>query len=192
MRKPPLLFDWSIVGPASGDALRKLDPRLIVRHAVMFVTMSGAIPSIIGVYTAIEDRALIAQTALWLCFTVLFANFAQAVPHGRGKAQAESLRKAPRQTIARLLRSDREEKAPVTQLQKDAYVVCGTGDIIPADGDIVEGIASADEAAITGKSAPVICESGGDRRPVTGGATAISDRIAEGGVRWRPIDFAEK
>ena len=115
--------------------------------------------------------------AIWLWFTVLFANFAEAVAEGRGKAQADSLRKARKDTIARRLRNGREEQVPAPQLQKGDLVVCEAGDIIPADGDVVEGIASVDESAITGESAPVIRESGGDRSAVTGGTRVISDRI---------------
>ena len=115
--------------------------------------------------------------AIWLWFTVLFANFAEAVAEGRGKAQAASLRKARKETMARRLHDGREEKVPAPKLQKGDLVVCETGDIIPADGDVVEGIASVDEAAITGESAPVIRESGGDRSAVTGGTRVLSDRI---------------
>ncbi|MEI9863161.1 MAG: HAD-IC family P-type ATPase [Limisphaerales bacterium] len=117
------------------------------------------------------------QITLWLWFTVLFANFAEALAEGRGKAQAESLKKARTQTLARRLRDGREEKVPAPSLQKGDTVVCETGDVIPADGEVIEGIASVDEAAITGESAPVIRESGGDRSAVTGGTRVISDRI---------------
>src|SRR5690606_18987800 len=111
----------------------------------------------------------------WLWFTVLFANFAEAVAEGRGKAQADSLRKARKDTIARRLRkSGEEEKIAATLLEKDDVVVCESGDVIPADGEVTEGIASVDEAAITGESAPVIRESGGDRSAVTGGTRVIS------------------
>ena len=122
-------------------------------------------------------EGFIFQLALWLWFTVLFANFAEAVAEGRGKAQADSLRKSRKETIARRLRDKREEPVPATELQKGDLVVCEAGDIIPADGDVVEGIASVDEAAITGESAPVIRESGGDRSAVTGGTRVLSDRI---------------
>src|SRR5271157_599125 len=176
--KAPSLFDWSIVGPAIGDSFRKLDPRLMVKNPVMFVTMVGAVLTTVGIFTcAPVERSFITQLALWLWFTVLFANFAEAVAEGRGKAQAESLRKARKDTIARRLRDGREEQVPAPQLQKGALVVCEAGDTIPADGDVVEGIASVDESAITGESAPVIRESGGDRSAVTGGTRVISDRI---------------
>ena len=176
--KAPSLFDWNIVGPAVGDSFRKLDPRLMVKNPVMFVTMVGAALTTVGIFTcAPAERGFIAQLAVWLWFTVLFANFAEAVAEGRGKAQAESLRKARKDTIARRLKNGREEKVPAPELQKGDLVVCEAGDTIPADGDVVEGIASVDESAITGESAPVIRESGGDRSAVTGGTRVISDRI---------------
>ncbi len=177
-RKPPSLFDWTIVGPALVDSCRKLDPRLMVRNPVMFVTMVGAALTTIGIFTAAPAlRGFVSQLALWLWFTVLFANFAEAVAEGRGKAQADSLRKARQETMARRLRNGKEERVPAPQLQKGDRVVCETGDVIPADGEVVEGIASVDEAAITGESAPVIRESGGDRSAVTGGTRVLSDRI---------------
>jgi K+-transporting ATPase ATPase B chain len=176
-QKSPSLFDWSIVGPALPASFQKLDPRLMVKNPVMFVTMVGAILTTVGIFTSPADRGFIAQLAIWLWFTVLFANFAEAVAEGRGKAQAESLRKARKDTIARRLNHGREERVPAPQLQKGDLVVCETGDTVPADGDVVEGIASVDESAITGESAPVIRESGGDRSAVTGGTRVISDRI---------------
>ena len=174
----PSLFDWHIAGPAIGDSFRKLDPRLMVKNPVMFVTMVGAALTTVGIFTcAPGERGFITQLALWLWFTVLFANFAEAVAEGRGKAQADALRKARKDTIARRTRNGREEKVPAPELQKGDLVVCEAGDTIPADGDVVEGIASVDESAITGESAPVIRESGGDRSAVTGGTRVISDRI---------------
>jgi potassium-transporting ATPase ATP-binding subunit len=176
--KAPSLFDWNIVGPAIGDSFRKLDPRLMVKNPVMFVTMVGAILTTVGILTcAPGERGFILQLSIWLWFTVLFANFAEAVAEGRGKAQAESLRKARKDTLARRLKNGREEKVPAPELQKGDLVVCEANDTIPADGDVVEGIASVDESAITGESAPVIRESGGDRSAVTGGTRVISDRI---------------
>jgi len=175
--KPPSLFDWHTVGPALSASFQKLDPRLMVKNPVMFVTMVGAVLTSVGIFTSPTDRGFIAQLAVWLWFTVLFANFAEAVAEGRGRAQAESLRKARKETIARRLRDGREEKVPAPQLQKGDLVVCEAGDLIPADGDVVEGIASVDESAITGESAPVIRESGGDRSAVTAGTRVISDRI---------------
>src|SRR5437867_1974741 len=176
-QKPASLFDWNIVGPAIGNAVRKLDPRLMIRNPVMFVTQVGALVTTVGIFTASAERGFIAQLAVWLWFTVLFANFAEAVAEGRGKAQADSLRKARKKTVARRLNNGREEKVPATDLQKGDLVVCEAGDVIPADGEVIEGIASVDEAAITGESAPVIRESGGDRSAVTGGTRVISDRI---------------
>ena len=177
-QKSPSLFDWSIVRPAIGDSFRKLHPRWMVRNPVMFVTMVGAALTTAGIaYAVPAERGFIAQLAVWLWFTVLFANFAEAVAEGRGKAQAASLRKARKDTMARRLRNGQEEKVPAPDLNKGDLVVCEAGDIIPADGDVVEGIASVDESAITGESAPVIRESGGDRSAVTGGTRVLSDRI---------------
>lgn len=175
--KNPSLFDKSIIVPAIGDSFRKLDPRLMVKNPVMFVTLIGAILTTVAIFTTADDRGFVIQLAIWLWFTVLFANFAEAVAEGRGKAQADSLRKARKDTMARRLKGDKEEKVPAPALEKGDLVVCETGDIIPADGEVIEGIASVDEAAITGESAPVIRESGGDRSAVTGGTRVISDRI---------------
>src|SRR5262245_35554520 len=172
------LFDWEIVRPAILDAFKKLNPRVMVKNPVMFVTMVGAALTTIGIFTAEPLlRNFVAQLAIWLWFTVLFANFAEAMAEGRGKAQAASLRKARKETMARRLRNGREEEVPAPILQKGDVVVCEAGDVIPADGDVIEGIASVDEAAITGESAPVIRESGGDRSGVTGGTRVLSDRI---------------
>jgi potassium-transporting ATPase ATP-binding subunit len=172
------LFDWKIVRPAIGDSFRKLNPRLMVKNPVMFVTMVGAALTTISIFTAEAAlRGFVAQLAIWLWFTVLFANFAEAMAEGRGKAQAATLRRMRTTTLARRLRNGREEKIPAPDLQKGDTVVCETGDVIPADGDVIEGIATVDEAAITGESAPVIRESGGDRSAVTGGTRVLSDRI---------------
>src|SRR6201981_467366 len=177
-QKPASLLDWNIVGPAIGDAFKKLNPRMMGKNPVMFVTMVGAALTTIGIFTAESGlRGFVTQLAIWLWFTVLFANFAEAVAEGRGEAQAASLRRARKDTSARRLRNGHEEKVPAPALQKGDLVVCEAGDIIPADGDVVEGIASVDEAAITGESAPVIRESGGDRSAVTGGTRVLSDRI---------------
>src|SRR5580700_558980 len=176
--KAPSLFDWDIVGPALINAFKKLDPRVMIKNPVMFVTMIGAALTTVPIFTGVaSERGFIFQLALWLWFTVLFANFAEAVAEGRGKAQADSLRKSRKETIARRLRNNKEEKVPATELLKGDLVVCEADDIIPGDGDVVEGIASVDEAAITGESAPVIRESGGDRCAVTGGTRVLSDRI---------------
>jgi K+-transporting ATPase ATPase B chain len=175
--KNPSLFDKSIIVPAIGDSFRKLDPRLMVRNPVMFVTQIGAVLTTVAIFTSPGGRGFVLQLAVWLWFTVLFANFAEAVAEGRGKAQADSLRKARKDTMARRLKGGKEEQIAAPLLEKGDTVVCETGDIIPADGEVVEGIASVDEAAITGESAPVIRESGGDRSAVTGGTRVISDRI---------------
>ncbi|MBL9168889.1 MAG: potassium-transporting ATPase subunit KdpB [Verrucomicrobiales bacterium] len=175
--KPTSLLDWKIVGPAIGDSFVKLDPRLMIKNPVMFVTMVEAALTTVSIFTSSDERGFVAQLAVWLWFTVLFANFAEAVAEGRGKAQAESLRKARKETTARRLRNGREEAIPAPSLMKGDIVVCETGDVIPADGDVIEGIATVDEAAITGESAPVIRESGGDRSAVTGGTRVLSDRI---------------
>jgi len=173
----PSLFDWKIAGPAIGESFKKLNPRLMIKNPVMFVTLVGAVLTTASIFTTKSDHSFIIQLAVWLWFTVLFANFAEAVAEGRGKAQADSLRKARKDTLARRLKNGREEKIPAPQLEKGDTVVCENGDIIPADGEVIEGIASVDEAAITGESAPVIRESGGDRSAVTGGTLVISDRI---------------
>jgi len=177
IEKNPPLLNWNIVGPAVRDAFVKLDPRLMIKNPVMFVTQIGALLTTIWIFVSSVERGFVAQLAIWLWFTVLFANFAEAVAEGRGKAQALSLRKARKRHIARRLRHGREERVPAPELQKDDTVVCEAGDVIPADGDVIEGIATVDEAAITGESAPVIRESGGDRSAVTGGTRVISDRI---------------
>ncbi len=174
---PPSLFDPALLRPALLDAVKKLDPRLMIKNPVMFVTLAGAVLTTVSIFTTTADRGFILQLAVWLWFTVLFANFAEAVAEGRGKAQADSLRKARKDTMARRLHDKREEKVPASALEKDDVVVCEAGDVIPADGEVIEGIASVDEAAITGESAPVIRESGGDRSAVTGGTRVISDRI---------------
>ena len=161
--KAPSLFDWNIAGPAMGDAFKKLDPRLMLKNPVMFVTMVGAVLTTVGIFTASADRGFIAQLALWLWFTVLFANFAEAVAEGRGKAQAESLRKTRTESQAKLLTGSDKTFRLVsgTSLKVGDVVLVEAGDNIPSDGEVIEGVASVNEAAITGESAPVIRESGG-------------------------------
>ena len=163
------------------DALRKLDPRTQLRNPVMFVVWVG---SVLVTGLAVADPSIFSWLiAVWLWFTVLFANLAEAVAEGRGKAQAESLRRTRTETVARRLRTAPddlagiEEEVPGTTLKVGDRVVVEAGQVIPGDGDIVEGIATVDESAITGESAPVIRESGGDRSSVTGGTTVLSDRI---------------
>jgi len=171
------LFDRAILRQAVVDSFKKLDPRAQLKNPVMFVTLIGALLTFEQLFTSHDPFSYVLQVALWLLFTVLFANFAEAVAEGRGKAQADSLKRARTQTFARRLRDGREEKSAATDLRKGDLVVCETGDIIPADGDVIEGIASVDESAITGESAPVVRESGGDRCAVTGGTRVLSDRV---------------
>ncbi|MER7741805.1 potassium-transporting ATPase subunit KdpB [Streptomyces sp. NPDC096538] len=160
------------------DAFRKLDPRVMVKSPVMFVVLVGSVLTTVFSFTDPGDRFGWTISA-WLWLTVIFANLAEAVAEGRGKAQADTLRKARTDTVARRLGEDgrSEERVPGTLLSIGDLVVCGTGDVIPGDGDVVEGVASVDESAITGESAPVIRESGGDRSAVTGGTKVLSDRI---------------
>src|ERR1700749_647213 len=174
------LLDPKILWKSTPDALRKLDPRTLWRNPVMFIVEIGAAWS---TYLAIVNETWFAWLiVVWLWLTVLFANLAEAVAEGRGKAQAEALRRAKTDTVARRLidRNDLsgpDEAVPAPQLRQGDRVVCTAGDTIPGYGDVIEGIASVDESAITGESAPVICESGGDRSAVTGGTTVLSDRI---------------
>ncbi len=178
---PRSLFEGPIVRRAVKEAFVKLDPRLVAKNPVMFVVEVGsAITSyfwIKGLVTGAADTKFVGQVSLWLWFTVLFANFAEAMAEGRGKAQADSLRKTKTDTIARRLVGEREQRVSAPELRKGDMFVCEAGDMIPADGEIVQGIASVNESAITGESAPVIREAGGDRSAVTGGTKVLSDRI---------------
>jgi K+-transporting ATPase ATPase B chain len=174
--QPRSLFDREILVEAAGGAFAKLDPRQQVRNPVMFVVLVGTVVTFVeavahpGVFTW--------SITVWLFLTVLFANFAEAMAEGRGKAQAKTLRQMRTETDARRLRPDGgEERVAARELSKGDRVVCEAGDVIPSDGEVVEGIASVDESAITGESAPVIRESGGDRSAVTGGTRVLSDRI---------------
>jgi K+-transporting ATPase ATPase B chain len=174
------LFDRAIVVAAIRDSFVKLDPRLQARNPVMFVVLVGAVlVTLLLVRDAVAARDVLfdLQIALWLWFTLLFANFAEAMAEGRGKAQAETLRRGRTETIARRLTRKGEERIPAPDLRKGDRVVVEAGEVIPGDGTVVEGIASVDESAITGESAPVIRESGGDRSAVTGGTRVLSDRI---------------
>ncbi len=175
------LFDGPIVKRAIWDSLLKLNPRTLLKNPVIFVVEVVSVAVTIRVIADIVNGGPVAfDTAitLGLWFTVLFANFAEAMAEGRGKAQAETLRKTRKDLMARRLLSDgREETVPATQLHKGDLVMVSVGELIPGDGDIVEGIASVDESAITGESAPVIRESGGDRSAVTGGTKVLSDWI---------------
>ncbi len=178
------LFDPSIVRQAAIDSFRKLTPRRQVRNPVMFVVYVGSILTTLLWVQAVAGKGeapgwFIFWVSVWLWFTVLFANFAEAMAEGRGKAQAASLRKARRDLQAkRLSRADRRagyETVPASALRKGQFVLVEAGDFVPADGEVVEGVASVNEAAITGESAPVIRESGGDRSAVTGGTQVLSD-----------------
>ncbi len=169
-------FDSALLRRAAVDAFRKFDPREQIKNPVMFVVFLGAV--VTTIVTAQSCTFFNVQITLWLWFTALFANFAEAVAEGRGKAQADSLRKARTRTEARRLNHQGlEEKVGAGELRKGDLVVCEAGDPIPSDGEVIEGIASVDESAITGESAPVIRESGGDRSAVTGGTRVLSDRI---------------
>jgi K+-transporting ATPase ATPase B chain len=180
-RRVQSLLDRSILVPALGDSFKKLDPRWQARNPVMFVVGIGAVMTtyafITGLFNGGTQNGFVGQIALWLWFTVLFANFAEAVAEGRGKAQAATLRRTRSDTIARRLVDGREVATPAPELRRGDVVVCEVGDVIPSDGVIREGIASVDESAITGESAPVIREAGGDRDAVTGGTRVLSDRI---------------
>ena len=183
------LFDRAILRQAVGESFRKLSPRMVAKNPVMFVVEVGS-----ALTTLLVIRDLIVRGAdqpplwftgavsIWLWFTVLFANFAEAIAEGRGRAQAETLRKMRKETMARRLldagkHDGREEAVPSSSLRKGDLVVVEANQLVPGDGEIVEGIASVDESAITGESAPVIRESGGDRSAVTGGTKVLSDRI---------------
>ncbi len=182
--KSSSILDAKILLPAIGGAFRKLDPRVLAKNPVMFVV---AVVTVLTTVLFIKDMAsggsdlgFSFQIILWLWFTILFANFAEAVAEGRGKAQAESLRRTRTETEAKLLSGDSKTNYTVVagnSLKVGDIVLVEAGDIIPSDGEVIEGVASVNEAAITGESAPVIRESGGDRSAVTGGTQVLSDWI---------------
>ncbi|SFS00930.1 K+-transporting ATPase ATPase B chain [Granulicella pectinivorans] len=182
MKKSSPLFQASIVKRAAVDALKKLDPRSMMKNPVMFVVEVG---SVLTTLLLVIDRAghkpgfgFNLQITLWLWFTVLFANFAEAMAEGRGKAQADTLRKAKSETLARRLKKDGSyEEVASSALRVDDVVEAAAGQMIPGDGEVIYGVASVDESAITGESAPVIREAGGDRSAVTGGTRVLSDLI---------------
>jgi K+-transporting ATPase ATPase B chain len=181
-KKINLLGDRKIVSRAILDSFAKLHPRTMVKNPVMFVVEVGAVLTSIEL---VKDTMRHAgqfgfglQITLWLWFTVLFANFAEAMAEGRGKAQADTLRKSRAETVARRLRADGSlDAVPSSELRSGNIVVVAAGEFIPGDGEVIEGVASVDESAITGESAPVIRESGGDRSAVTGGTRVLSDEI---------------
>ncbi|MGB3540291.1 MAG: potassium-transporting ATPase subunit KdpB [Mesorhizobium sp.] len=178
------LFSGNILWPAMGSAFAKLDPRVQFRNPVMFVVEAVAILTTVlfarDLAMGRDGLGFSFQIILWLWFTLLFANFAEAVAEGRGKAQADALRRTRTETDAKLLSPDGRETyklVPATSLKVGDVVVVEAGEIIPSDGEVIEGVASVNEAAITGESAPVIRESGGDRSAVTGGTQVLSDQI---------------
>jgi K+-transporting ATPase ATPase B chain len=184
-KKKKAIWNWQIVKRAIVDSFRKLNPRAMMKNPVMFVVEVGSvltslqlIRGIVAPIPGVTNTGFELQITLWLWFTVLFANFAEAMAEGRGKAQADNLRKAKTETIAhRVVSGARTEDVPAPQLRKDDLVIVSAGEFIPGDGEIVEGVASVDESAITGESAPVIREAGGDRSAVTGGTRVLSDQI---------------
>ncbi|MGC4249993.1 MAG: potassium-transporting ATPase subunit KdpB [Sphingobium sp.] len=181
MSNPSSLFSAALVLPAMGDAFRKLRPRELIRNPVMFVT--ACVAALLTLLLILGEPGLMPgfqiQLVLWLWLTVLFGTFAEALAEGRGRAQAASLRATKAELKAKRMLGvgDTWELVPATQLEKDEIVLVETGDLIPADGEVIEGVASVNEAAITGESAPVIREAGGDRSAVTAGTRVISDRI---------------
>jgi K+-transporting ATPase ATPase B chain len=179
-KKRRSMLDKKIVVPAFGEAIRKLHPKHMLKNPVMFVTEIGALTvTVVLIFTRHHAAPVFElQIALWLWFTVLFANFAEALAEGRGKAQAGALRSTRTRMVAnRVVKGESTESVHAEELRKGDLVIVSAGEIIPADGDIIEGVATVDESAITGESAPVIREAGGDRSAVTGGTRVLSDRI---------------
>lgn len=173
-------LDKKILIEAIKMSFIKLNPSLLIKNPVIFIVAIGALLTTIIVLEGTIDGVFSTfnlQIAIWLWITVLFANFSEAIAEGRGKAQAENLKANRSRTKARILKDGKEEIAAAENLKKDDVVICETGDIIPSDGEVIEGIATVDESAITGESAPVIRESGGDRNAVTGGTRVLSDKI---------------
>jgi K+-transporting ATPase ATPase B chain len=173
------IWEWKIVWRAIWDAFMKLNPRKMMGNPVMFVVEVGSVITTVLLFKGGAAFKFNLQITLWLWFTVLFANFAEAMAEGRGKAQADTLRKARSETMANRLRGSngQVEKVPSSKLRAGDFVIVSAGEFIPSDGEIIEGVASVDESAITGESAPVIREAGGDRSAVTGGTRVLSDRI---------------
>ena len=176
--KKRAVWEWKIVRRAIWDAFLKLNPRKMMGNPVMFVVEIGSVITTVLLFKGGTEFKFNLQITLWLWFTVAFANFAEAMAEGRGKAQADTLRKARSETVAnRILNKDQIEKIPSSKLRAGDMVLVSAGEFIPSDGEIVEGVASVDESAITGESAPVIREAGGDRSAVTGGTRVLSDQI---------------
>lgn len=174
------LFESKIVKEAIGNSFIKLNPVILMKNPVMFIVEIGAVITTFIFFLELikgQYSSFNLQIGIWLWFTVLFANYAESVAEGRGKAQAETLKKARKQTIARKITPAGDKQVGASELRKGDLVICEAGDIIPADGEVVDGVASVDESAITGESAPVIRESGGDRSAVTGGTKILSDKI---------------
>jgi K+-transporting ATPase ATPase B chain len=177
-KKEKAVWEWKIVRRAILDAFLKLNPRKMVGNPVMFVVEVGSVITTVLLFRGGTAFGFNLQITLWLWFTVLFANFAEAMAEGRGKAQADTLRKARAETIAhRIVGDGKLEQVPSSKLRAGDLVIVSAGEFIPSDGEIFEGVASVDESAITGESAPVIREAGGDRSAVTGGTRVLSDRI---------------
>jgi K+-transporting ATPase ATPase B chain len=178
--KKHALFDRGIVAKAVLDSFKKLHPVSMMKNPVMFVTEVGAFITTINLFvpTQTESFTFVLQISIWLWFTVLFANFAEALAEGRGKAQADTLRKTRTSTVGNRLSAGGEiEHVPAENLRKGDVVIVSAGELIPVDGEIIEGVATVDESAITGESAPVVREAGGDRSAVTGGTRVLSDQI---------------
>src|SRR5450756_603403 len=177
-KKSKSLWDAKIIRRALVDAVVKLDPRTMMKNPVMFVVEVGSVVTTVLLFRGRQSFAFNLQITLWLWFTVLFANFAEAMAEGRGKAQADTLRKARSETEARrLLANGTIETVPSAKLRLGDVVMVAASELIPGDGEVIEGVASVDESAITGESAPVIREAGGDRSAVTGGTRVLSDVI---------------
>jgi K+-transporting ATPase ATPase B chain len=173
-------FDNKMIWTAVGQAFVKLDPRVQFRNPIMFIVMIGSIFTTVITMQEIvhsDSAGFALQISIWLWFTVLFANFAEALAEGRGKAQAQALRKSRTETKAKKVNGEKSTLVAAASLRKGDIVLVETGDVIPSDGEVIDGIASVDESAITGESAPVIRESGGDRSSVTGGTRVLSDWI---------------
>ena len=203
LRKSLTLFDSALIGPAIAESFRKLSPRVQLRNPVMFVVYVGALLTSVLLLQALRGHGeapsgFILSISLWLWFTVLFANFAEALAEGRSKAQAASLRGMKQSISAKKLQAPQHGSpwvaTPATQLRKGDVFLVEAGDSIPADGEVIDGVASVDESAITGESAPVVRESGGDFCAVTGGTRVLSDWLVvrvggePGGGFHRPHD----